>query len=506
MMDNKNVNEKMVVDKLDDLRDDMKAITQQIISLINKRMEIAKQIGHIKNELNLDVVDGKVEQDIKNYILKYSNNNGLDPEFSCRILNLLINESIIIQNKEKKNKLSLDNIAKNNTHPITKTGSNNYTNSIEIIKIRTHMDVFNKAKQLESMGKSIIHLEVGEPDFAPPIQVKEALSLIYDKYQFHYTETAGIINLRKKICSNLEKLVENNSSSIFPENLIATVGGRFAIFCAFLALLRPGDEIIVIEPAWPAYKDCADFIGVKTVIIRTSLEENWEPAIDIIEKSININTKLICLNYPNNPTGKILDEEKLNSIIQLAEKNNVYIISDEVYCNYAFKKFTSILKSPYKNAVMIGSFSKTFAMTGFRVGFAYSHSRDIIKKISKIQSLSLTSVAEPMQYCALAALSFNPTEYVDIIRKRIDIACNKLTKMPLMFNYPDGAMYIYAKIDPDLSIDDLSLTEKLLENGVAVAPGSGFGNQYTNYIRLSLCIDEDKLEKGLEIINQTISR
>ncbi len=496
----------MVVDKLNDLREDMKTITQQIISLINKRMEIAKQIGHIKNELNLDVVDGKVEQDIKNYILKYSNNNGLDPEFSCRILNLLINESVIIQNKEKKNKLSLDNITKNDVHPITKSSSSNYNSSTEIIKIRTHMDVFNKAKQLESMGKNIIHLEVGEPDFAPPIQVKEALSSIYDKYQFHYTETAGIFELRKKICINLENLVENTSSNMLPENLITTVGGRFAIFCAFFAMLRPGDEIIVIEPAWPAYKDCADHMGVKTVIIRTSLEENWDPAIDKIERSININTKLICLNYPNNPTGKILDEEKLKSIIQLAEKNNIYIISDEVYCNYAFKKFTSVLKFPYKNSIMVGSFSKTFAMTGFRVGFAYSLNRELIKKISKIQSLSLTSVAEPMQYCALAALSSNPIEYVNIIKKRIDIACNKLTKMPLKFNYPDGAMYIFAKINPDLLIDDLSLTEKLLENGVAVAPGSGFGSRYTNFIRLSTCIEEDKLENGLEIINQTISR
>ena len=133
-------------------------------------------------------------------------------------------------------------------------------------------------------------------------------------------------------------------------------------------------------------------MGVKTVIIRTSLEENWDPDIDKIEGSININTKLICLNYPNNPTGKILDEEKLKLIIQLAEKNNVYIISDEVYCNYAFKKFTSVLKFPYKNSIMVGSFSKTFAMTGFRVGFAYSINRELIKKISKIQSLSLTSV------------------------------------------------------------------------------------------------------------------
>src|SRR6476469_7446096 len=354
------------------------------------------------------------------------------------------------------------------------------------------MNVFNKAKQLDSLGQKIIHMEVGEPDFSPPNQVKDELNLIYDKHKYHYTETAGISNLRKKLAIYLTNFNNNKiKPEICPENIIATVGGRFAIFCTFSSVLKPGDEIIVIEPAWPAYKDIANYLGVKTKIISTSLDEKWEPDISLIENSININTKIICLNYPNNPTGKILDEDKLKSIIQLAEKNNLYILSDEVYCNFAFKKFSSILKFPFENSIMIGSFSKTFSMTGFRVGFAYSINKNLIDKVIKIQSLSLTSVSEPMQYCALAALSYDPSEYSQIMQKRIDFVCSKLKNMPFDFNYPDGAMYVYAKISEELAISDLTLIEKLLQSGVAVAPGSGFGDRYENYIRISTCIDEN---------------
>jgi aspartate aminotransferase len=241
------------------------------------------------------------------------------------------------------------------------------------------------------------------------------------------------------------------------------------------------------------------------VLIRTNLEENWEPDISVIESSININTKIICLNYPNNPTGKILSENMIKSIIHLAEKNNLYILSDEVYCNFAYKKFSSIVKFPFQNAIMIGSFSKTYSMTGFRVGFAYSINRELIDKLIKIQSLSLTSVSEPMQYCALAALSFNSVEYTQIMNRRIDFVCSKLKDMPFEFNYPDGAMYVFAKINEEINVDDLTLIEKLLERGVAVAPGSGFGNTYTKYIRISTCNNEENLNKGLDIINQLVS-
>ena len=494
------------IEKLNDLRNEIKTVTQQIISLINQRMEIAKQIGEIKSELRLGVVDDRVEQEIKKYILDNACSKGLDHEFLGRIVNMLIKESVTIQNHEsnKKKLLTKPNKMVENSLLVANNSMPD-NNDSGIIKIRTHMDVFNKAKQLDSLGKKIIHMEVGEPDFLPPPQVKEELMSIYDKGRYHYTGTAGIIELRKKLSAYLTTISENASDPIYAENIITTVGGRFAIFCTFSAILRPGDEVIIIEPAWPAYKDCANYLGAKTKIITTSLEGKWVPDISVIESLINVNTKIICLNYPNNPTGKILNQENLKSIIQIAEKNNIYILSDEVYCNFAYEKFSSILKYGFENSIMIGSFSKTFSMTGFRVGFAYSINKSLIDKMIKIQSLTLTSVPEPMQYCALAALSFNPTEYTQIMNKRVNFVCSHLKNMPFEFDYPDGAMYVYAKINEELAIDDLTLIEKLLQSGVAVAPGSGFGDSYTNYIRISTCIDEEKLSNGLDIINQTVN-
>jgi aspartate aminotransferase len=496
----------MSVEKLDGLRKDIKIVTQNIISLINQRMEIARKIGEIKNELQIRVVDDKVEQEIKNYILQNRNNKELDPEFLGRIINLLIKESVSIQNNEKnKMRLLYNNNNKIEQIPSIVNNNSNPDNITSNMEIKTHMDVFNKAKQLESWGKEIIHMEVGEPDFSPPPQVKSELMSIYDKHGYHYTEPAGIFELRKKLSLYLTQLSKNKANEISLSNIITTVGGRFAIFLTFCSLLRPGDEVIVIEPAWPAYKDCANYLGAKTKIIRTSLEQKWEPDISMIENSLNINTKIICLNYPNNPTGKILDEKKLQSIIQIAEKNNLYILSDEVYCNFAFKDFSSVLKIPFENSIMIGSFSKTYSMTGFRVGFAYSMNKNLIEKMIKFQSLTLTSVSEPMQLCALAALSYNPSEYTQTIDKRIKFVCSRLEKMPFEFFYPDGAMYVYAKINEELAIDDLTLIDKLLQKGVAVAPGRGFGDNYSNYIRISTCIDEGKLNKGLNIINQIVT-
>lgn len=499
----------MSIEKLNILRNDMKVVTNQILNLINQRMIIAKDIGAIKTKLNIEIIDDNVEQDIKNYLLQNSNHLDLNSEFSGRIVNLLINESIRIQNLEriKSNKeheaalgdvdmknLKIDNIKDTDQHKKEKH------------KIKTHLDVFNAAKNLESDGKNIIHLEVGEPDLLPPEEVNDGLRRIYESGRFHYTQSAGIKELRDGLSKYIYELSNRRGNNpmdlVNPNNIIVTPGGRFAIFCVFSALLKPGDEIIVIEPAWPACYDCACYLGVKTRIVKTEIEGNWEPDISEIEKYLNINTKIICLNYPNNPTGKILSKKTLESIIDLAIRKNIFILSDEVYCNYSYMKFHSITSFPYDKSILIGSFSKTFAMTGFRVGFAYATDKNLIDKITQIQALSLTSVAEPMQYCAIQALRSDPESYTRTMRKRIEIACSILEDMPLTFTYPDGAMYIFAKIDRSLNLNDLKLVEKLLENGVAVAPGSGFGNSYSDFIRISACINEEKLLEGLGIMEK----
>ena len=454
-------------DDLDRLRNEIRDITADIIHKVKKRMEISKQIGEIKTKNNIDVEDERVESQLRNSALKMAEEVGMDSEFSGRLINMLLTESVRLQNKQQNN----------NPHR------------------QTHLSIFMKAKHLQATGKNIIHLEVGEPDYSPPKIVKETLGRIYDLRQYHYTETRGIPKLRQAIAQKV-------GNGINDEQVIVTPGGRFAVFSAILSLVKSGDEIISIEPAWPAYRECADFIGAKTKIIKTTLEEKWNPDLKRFEDLVNSNTKMIILNYPNNPTGKILDDNTMRKIIELSKDYGLYILSDEVYSDYSFNGFKSILDYGYDKSIMISSFSKGHAMTGFRVGYGISND-NIITKMSKIQSIALTSVAEPMQYSALSAIGDSISGNVEEMKRRLRFVCNRLKKMSLSFVAPDGALYVYPKLGKGTD-DDIILIDKLLELGVAIAPGSGFGDSYKRFIRISACQSEEVLEKGLEVLSSAL--
>lgn len=454
-------------DDLDRLRNEIRDITADIIHKVKKRMEVSKQIGEIKTKNNIDVEDERVESELRNSALKIADEVGMDSEFSGRLLNMLLTESVRLQNEQQ------------NDNP----------------QRQTHLSIFMKAKQLQATGKNIIHLEVGEPDYLPPKIVKETLGRIYDLRQYHYTETRGIPKLRQAIA-------QKAGNDINDEQVIVTPGGRFAVFSAILSLVKSGDEVISIEPAWPAYRECADFIGAKTKIIKTTLEEKWNPDLKRFEELVNSNTKMIILNYPNNPTGKILDDNTMRKIIDLSKDYGLYILSDEVYSDYSFNGFKSILDYGYDKSIMISSFSKGHAMTGFRVGYAISN-ENIITKICKIQSIALTSVAEPMQYSALSAIGESISGNVEVMKKRLRFVCNRLQKMSLSFVAPDGALYVYPKLGEGTD-DDIILIDKLLELGVAIAPGSGFGGSYKRFIRISACQSEEVLEKGLEVLSSAL--
>jgi aspartate aminotransferase len=431
-------------------------------------MEISKKIGEIKTKNNIDVEDEKVESDLRNSALKLADEIGMNSEFSGRLLNILLTESVRLQNTQQ--------------------------NDSE--QRQTHLSIFMKAKQLQSMGKNIIHLEVGEPDYLPPKSVKRTLSRIYDLRQYHYTETRGIPKLRQAIAKKA-------GNGVIDEQVIVTPGGRFAVFSAVVSLVKCGDEVIYIEPAWPAYRECADFIGAKTKILKTSLKEKWNPDIKRLEELINSNTKLIILNYPNNPTGKILNDNATQRIIDLAKDYGLYVLSDEVYSDYSFNGFKSILEYGYDKSIMISSFSKGHAMTGFRVGYGISN-KNIISKMSTIQAVALTSVAEPMQYSALAAIGDDRiNKNVKIMRRRLGFVCDRLKKMSMSFVAPDGALYVYPQLREEMD-DDIVLINKLLDLGVAIAPGSGFGESYKRFIRISACQTEEVLEKGLEVLSSAL--
>ncbi|MBS1260468.1 MAG: Aromatic-amino-acid aminotransferase 2 [Thaumarchaeota archaeon] len=287
-------------------------------------------------------------------------------------------------------------------------------------------------------------------------------------------------------------------------------GARFAVYLAITTLLNPGDEIIVIEPAWPAYKDCALNAGIKVRTIKTTLETKWEPSIDQINNAINENTKMIVLNYPNNPTGKILPEKLLDSIMQTAKEHDLYVLSDEIYEDYYSGPGNvegewpkEILTYGYEKSIITKSFSKSFAMTGFRIGYTITEP-SIIEKMSKLQALSLTNVSEPIQYAALQVIN-SPFEAVqenaEIIETRLEILVKIAKDIGLEFIEPDGAMYLFAKTKYK-NFDATKFSEKLLEHGVAIAPGEGFGD-YKEFFRIT-AIDETKLKEGMIILDTVL--
>ena len=450
---------------INELRNKMDEITLEMVKLLKARTEIAKEIGEVKKNIGKGVTDETREDNLRSKVIDLSKELELDDSIATRFLNFLLNESVKIQSSDKQ----------------------------------THLSIFLKAKSLEQEGKKIIHMEVGEPDFYPPQIVKESLSEVYDKGFLRYGQTKGLPQFRVALAKYVNKKFNVN---IKLENIIVSPGARFSIFTAITSLLNPGDELIVIEPAWPAYKDCALNAGVKVRTISTSIENNWEPSLEEIEKVINENTKMIVLNYPNNPTGKILPEKLQDQIVEIAIKNNMYVLSDEIYSQYAFSNWKSILSYNYEKSIVTQSFSKSHAMTGFRIGFAISHP-EIIDKMAKLEALCLTNVSEPIQYVAMKALESDISSNADTIKKRLDLLSQKAKDSGLDFVVPEGAMYLFARINKG-DFDCIDFANNTLEEGLAVAPGEGFGN-YKNFIRISACQSEETLNDGMNILNRILN-
>jgi len=449
---------------IENLRNKMEEVTLEMMKLLKTRTEIAKEIGEVKKNIGKGVTDELREDNLRDKVIRLCKNLELDEAIATKFLNFLLNESVKVQSNNKQ----------------------------------THLSIFLKAKSLEQEGKKIIHMEVGEPDFLPPKIVKESLENVFDKGFLKYGQVKGMPIFREELVKFISKKF---NTKVTPDNIIVSPGARFSIFTAITTLLNPGDEMIVIEPAWPAYKDCALNAGIKVRTINTTVEDKWEPSLKQIENTINANTKMIVLNYPNNPTGKILPEKLQDDIIELAKENNLYILSDEIYSQYAKGNWKSILSYNYEKSIVTQSFSKSHAMTGFRVGYAIADAK-IIEKMAKLEALCLTNVSEPMQYVAMKALEADTSDNTNTVQKRLELLEQKANDMGLEFVVPDGAMYIFARVNKE-GFDGVQFANNTLEKGLAVAPGEGFGD-YKNFIRISACQEETVLIEGMNILRDIL--
>jgi len=442
----------------------MDEVTLEMIKLLKTRTEIAKGIGEVKRAIGKGVTDESRESILRNKVILLCNDIGLEETIATKFLNVLLNESVKVQSADE----------------------------------HTHLSIFLKAKSLEQKGKKIIHMEVGEPDFLPPQIVKNALSEVYDRGFLRYGHPKGMPSFREALAGHATSKFGQN---VTKENIIVSPGARFSVFAAITTLLNLGDEMIVIEPAWPAYKDCAFNAGIKIRTISTTLENRWEPDLEEIKSAINANTKMIVLNYPNNPTGKILPERLQDDIMQISKENGLYVLSDEIYSGYARDGWKSVLAYNYDKSVITQSFSKSHAMTGFRIGYAIAEPA-IIEKMARLEALCLTSVPEPVQYVAMRALEADTSNNSNTVQNRLKLLAKKAQGAGLEFAVPDGAMYLFARVNQE-GFDGARFASNALEKGLAIAPGAGFGN-YQNFIRISACQDEKTLIEGMNILSSVM--
>lgn len=438
------------------LRDRMDEVTLEMVRLLKERTEIASEIGALKRDAGVGVADEAREGALRRRVAALCGEIGLDHSIASRFLNALLNESVMVQSEGRP----------------------------------THLSVFARARELERRGRRIIHMEVGEPDFGPPATVADALGGAVGAGMFRYGDAAGRPELREAIAAHASQW----GRAVDPGEVMVCPGGRFAVFAAMVSLLDPGDEVIVVEPAWPAYRDCALQAGAKVRAVPTSLEGGWEPSPEAVRGAVSENTRMLVFNYPNNPTGKVLPAALQDELIGIASEHGLYVLSDEIYAEYAGGGWKSVLGHGYEKSIVVQSFSKSHAMTGMRIGYAVA-GPEAISRMCRLQALCMTSVAEPIQHAALAALAAGAPGNAALIRRRLGVLAGRAREAGLEFAEPDGAMYLFART----GMDGTALAGEALERGLAVAPGEGFGN-YGGFVRLSACRDEKTLIEGVDIL------
>jgi aspartate aminotransferase len=353
-------------------------------------------------------------------------------------------------------------------------------------------EINEKALKLESEGKKIIRLNIGDPDLATPNEIIEAAYAAMKKGKTKYSSAYGERSLR-------EKLAEIHGVSA--ENVVITAGSKWGIFATMYLMLRNGGNVIIPTPYWTAYDLTAKSIGAQTKLLKTELDDKWRINLDKLESLIDAETRMIILNNPNNPTSKVMDQDVLDGIVEIANRKGVTILSDEVYGTISFVKTKSILDYG-GNHILSNGFSKTFTMTGWRIGYIIAN-KEFVDKMTKLNQITINNVPIFIQEAALKALELKDqlsTAIKQEYQERAKIACEKLSKTALEFTEPEAPFYVFPK---KRGLDSVRFTLDLLDKGVAVAPGTAFGD-YPEHFRISLTAPRAEIEVGLDKICEAL--
>jgi len=361
--------------------------------------------------------------------------------------------------------------------------------------------VFSRAKELERQGRSIIHLELGEPDFHAAAPVVDAVRDAVAAGRDRYVSTRGIPALREAIAEYLKRTRRVHATG---EQVIVAPGCKMALSLAMMALIEPGDEVLYPDPGFPIYPSFTRGLGAKAMPFGLEEKNGFQPDLDEIEAKITPRTTVLIFNSPNNPTGTVFSADALRRIAELAQKHDLWIVSDEIYARILFgAEYESIWSLPgmAERTVIIDGFSKSFAMTGWRLGYAVAP-KHVIDAMDLVVLNTFTCTAEFTQVAAIEALcdTTNAVEaMVEEYRKRRDLFVTGLNRIPgFRCQAPGGAFYAWVNIEETgLSAEEV---QKLLleEAGVAGIAGAAFGANGKNYLRFSLVSAKALLENALE--------
>jgi len=375
-----------------------------------------------------------------------------------------------------------------------------------------------KAKRMKAEGIDIIGFGAGEPDFDTPDHIKQAaIKAINDGFT-KYTPASGTLDLKKAIC---EKFKKENGLDYTPANIVISNGAKHSLVNAFQAICNPGDEVIVPAPYWVSYPEMIKLADGVPVILNTTEEDNFKFTIDKLEAAITDKTKAIVINSPSNPTGMVYSEEELRAIAEIAVKKNIFIISDEIYEKLIYDGYKHISIASFDEkikdlTIIINGMSKTYSMTGWRIGYSASNA-EIAKIMGNVQSHATSNPNSIAQKAAEAALT-GPQDAVEMMKaefvKRRDYMVDRINKIEgLSCIKPNGAFYVMMNISKLIGkvIDGVVIkgsddfADLLLEKAnVALVPGSGFGTDI--HVRLSYATSMENIKEGLNRIEKFLTK
>jgi len=458
------------------LRAEVRSTDTALIGSLARRIRLVSKIGLLKQELGIGVIDVVAEKSVIENFVTSAVKAGVEGAVARRLAELVIESSTRAQMRSRPPEASRDSFLKQFSETMLRA---------------------------EKEGRKLIRLDVGEPRFrTPSVAVREAKRRLGQTPTIPYGSSAGLTELVDAIVARLN---DQYGTGLRRSNVLIVPGARFGIFVAMRTALSSLDRVVVCQPAWPAYESCASLVGARSLKVSASLEDSWDVDLTTLEEQLKLKPKMLVLNSPNNPTGKVLSAKKLREVTELAKRTRTIVLSDEVYASYCTVPASSILEYSDVESIYVNSFSKELSMTGWRVAYVVADERKI-EKMRAIVETTLTNVPEFVQRGALAALK-DPSGRAARARyrigSRVKAACAELAKGVFDFYVPDGGFYVFPRIK-GRKIDSEKFARYLFtKHGVGILPGTVFGS-YRNFLRLAITESETAVRTGIKRIVKAI--